>query len=236
MKAYYRKRLHGNSVFSIFINPYYFARKGLYISLSKYANRISGKVLDIGCGNKPYEVLFDVSEYIGLEIDTAENRVNKSADYYYDGKLIPFQDESYDGILCNQVLEHVFMPTNFIKEVSRVLKVDGKLLLSVPFVWDEHEQPVDYARYSSFGLRYMLESNGFEILSSDKTCADISIIFQLINAYIYKVLHTKYISINLIYTIILIAPVNILGFIFSKLLPRNIDLYLDNVVLAVKRK
>ena len=58
--------------------------------------------------------------------------------------------------MCNQVLEHVFNPDDFVREIARVLKPGGALLLTVPFVWNEHEQPYDYARYSSFGLRAFL--------------------------------------------------------------------------------
>ena len=56
------------------------------------------------------------------------------------------------------------------------------LLLSCPFVWDEHEQPYDYARYSSFGIRHILEQNGFEILELRKSINDFSIFPQLVNA------------------------------------------------------
>src|SRR3546814_6951319 len=55
------------------------------------------------------------------------------------------------------------------------------LLLTVPFVWDEHEQPYDYARYSTFGLKSLLERNGFNVLTQKKLLADSSILFQLIN-------------------------------------------------------
>ena len=205
----------------IFTNSFCFARKKLFISIKKYASCIKLKLLDVGCGKKPYEILFADSEYIGIEIDTKENRNIKKADYYYDGEIMPFPDASFDGLLCNQVYEHVFTPGKFISELNRVLKTGGKLIISVPFIWDGHKQPRDYARYSYYGLRYLLESNGFKILSHDKTGEDLSTIFQLINVYIYKILKTKYISIDLLFTFVLIVPVNIFGIIISKLLPKN---------------
>ena len=131
------------------------------------------------------------------------------------------------------MLEHVFDPDDFLKEINRVMKPGGKLLITVPFVWDEHEQPYDYARYSSFGLEYLLKKIGFEIINSHKTARNISVIFQLINMYIYKVL-----SFNLItklLSLVLIAPFNILGIILSVLLPDNNDLYLDNVIIVKKK-
>ena len=108
--------------------------------------------------------------------------------------------------------------------------------MTVPFVWDEHEQPYDYARYSSFGLNHILKENGFEIAEYRKSNNGLEVIFQLINAYIYKVTLTKSVYFNMLTTLILIAPINILGLILSKILPENDDLYLDNIVLAKKIK
>jgi hypothetical protein len=114
------------------------------------------------------------------------------------------------------------------------MKDEGVLLLTVPFVWDEHEQPFDYARYSSFGLIYILNKHGFEVIDYKKSIADIRVIFQMLNCYIQKkfAANSKYLSIMV--TILVIAPINILGFLVSKLFPNNYDLYLDSVVLVKK--
>jgi SAM-dependent methyltransferase len=192
--------------------------------------------LDIGCGTKPYESISNVSEYIGLEIDNESNRNNNYADYFYDGQVMPFKDKEFDSVMSNQVLEHVFNPDEFLKEINRVTKINGIFLITVPFVWDEHEQPYDYARYSSFGLKHILHKNGFEIIEQIKSNNGLEVIFQLINAYLYKITVTNNLYKNLFFTIIFMAPFNILGLILSKLLPKNDDLYLDNIVLAKKIK
>ncbi len=219
----------------IFVNPFYFARRGLYLHIKSLSSFIYGKTLDIGCGGKPYKNLCNSSEYIGLEIDSPENRKNKDADYFYDGKNIPFQDGEFDSVITNQVLEHVFNPDVFILEVNRVLKDGGILLISIPFIWDEHEQPYDYARYSSFGLKYLLENHGFSVIKYRKSINDIRVIFQLINGYIYKNTVTQNAYLNLFMAIILMSPLNILGELLYRILPKNDDLYLDSVVLAKKR-
>ena len=132
------------------------------------------------------------------------------ADYYYDGKTFPFKESEFDSVVTNQVLEHVFNPDEFLSEINRVLKINGKLLLTVPFVWDEHEQPYDYARYSSFGLKSLLEKNGFEILDLRKSVNDYSVLAQLFNAYIYKITRRNIFIKNLA-LILVIAPVTIFG-------------------------
>jgi len=138
-------------------------------------------------------------------------------------------------VITNQVFEHVFNPDKFLSEINRVTKRNGVLLLSVPFVWDEHEQPFDFARYTSFGLTHLLNTHGFEVLDLKKVQADFSLIFQLINIYLYKVTKNRNPYVNLITTVILMSSFNILGVLISKLLPANSDLYLNNIVLAVKK-
>jgi SAM-dependent methyltransferase len=155
-------------------------------------------------------------------------------DVFYDGKKFPFPDNQFDSVLTNQVLEHVFNPTEFLSEINRVLKPKGYLLLTVPFVWDEHEQPFDYGRYSSFGIKHILEKNHFVIVEYSKSCKGIKAVFQLMSLNIYKKFFSKNRLINVALTFLLISPFTILGIILSRFGQSNSDLFLDNVVLARK--
>jgi SAM-dependent methyltransferase len=219
----------------LLLNPFYFARRGLAASMRKYSSRLRGRLLDVGCGSKPYQALFTVDEYVGLEIESDASRARGIADLFYDGKIFPLDDGAFDSVLCNQVLEHVFQPDDFLREIHRILKPDGKLLLTVPFVWDEHEQPFDYARYSSFGLRALLEKNDFRILQHEKIGADASALFQLVNVYLYKLVEQWPFPFRPIATVGLMGSVNAIGMLAKALLPRNADFFLDQVVLAEKR-
>jgi SAM-dependent methyltransferase len=218
----------------LFVNPFYFAREGLYKNIRYLSKHIAGKILDVGCGQKPYEEMFEATDYVGLEIDTPGNRKDKKADFFYEGYRFPFENGEFDSAVTFQVFEHVFNPGDFLKEIHRVLKKDGMLLITAPFVWDEHEQPNDFARYSSFGLKYLLEKHGFKIVESRKSSADVGTIFQMINAYFYKITITQNNYVNLLSAVFLMAPFNILGKLLSGILPKNKDLYLDNIILAQK--
>ncbi len=218
----------------LFLNPFYLARKGLADKIREYSSSVSGRLLDVGCGSKPYRDLFNVTDYIGLDIDSANSRKRAIADYFYDGSKFPFADKEFEAVLCNQVLEHVFNPDEFLREIHRVLKPGGKLLLTVPFVWDEHEQPYDYARYSSFGLKALLEENGLKIVKHEKLGADASILFQLTNAYLYKITEPWNKYIRLVFTGLVMGSVNLTGILARMVLPKNTDLFLDHIVLAEK--
>ena len=221
-------------IFGLFVNPFYSTRKSLLKHIKSLSSEISGRVLDVGCGVKPYERLFSSKEYVGLEIESTD-KIDSKADFVYDGKTFPFKNASFDSVITNQVLEHVFHPEEFLSEIHRVLKKGGKLLLTVPFVWDEHEQPYDFARYSSFGLTSLLKRNGFEVIILKKSVNDIRFFTQLAAAYIYKVLFVKNRIIRLFIISVFISPVILFGEIIYHIFPKNNDLYLDNIVLAEKK-
>lgn len=236
LEVYTKKQKFNPDLIGLFINPFFFARRGLFKGMSNYSKDLSGDILDVGCGNKPYKELFRYDKYIGMDIENSgHDHKNEDIDVFYDGTIFPFDDRVFDGVLANQVLEHVFNPDEFLQQINRVLKVKGHLLLTVPFIWDEHEQPYDYGRYSSLGLRFLLEKNGFKIISHSKSVNDLRVVFQLLILYIYKAIRTKNKFINLILTIIFIGPINILGSVISFMLPRNNDLFLDNIIFAEKR-
>lgn len=87
------------------------------------------------------------------EIQFEQNDV----DMFYNGITFPIDSCSIDGVICTQVLEHVANPESLISEIERVLKPGGKLILTVPFLWQQHEKPYDFTRFTSFGLRRLLE-------------------------------------------------------------------------------
>jgi SAM-dependent methyltransferase len=123
----------------------------IYHDLRKHLPGLSGKLLDIGCGNSPFRHLLDpaISEYQGIDVEEAASFGYRNPDtIYYDGKVIPFADESFDALLCTEVLEHVFDPTQLIREMHRVLRPEGFAVVTIPWSARFHYQPFDYHRYT----------------------------------------------------------------------------------------
>jgi SAM-dependent methyltransferase len=222
------------SYLGVLINPFFLARREIFKQISKYSGELTGKILDVGCGSTPYKNLFKFSTYIGLEYDTPVARKKQTADAYYTGNQMPFENESFDCILCTQVLEHVFEPEKFLRELSRVAKSDARMMLTVPFLWNEHEQPYDFARYTSFGLRDLMARNGWEIERSKKLNNGFLAILQLLNAHIYSQCQRLGPKFGLLISCFLTAPFNLLGLIFKKNDKYESDLYLDNFIIARK--
>ena len=220
----------------IWINPFFIIRKGLFNGVRQTSKEITGgKLLDIGCGSKPYENLFDVEEYIGIDLRiSGHDHKSSKVDKYYDGKVIPFDDEFFDNAFSSEVFEHIFNIDEVLSEIHRVMKNNGKLCITCPFVWDEHEQPYDFARYTSYGIRHLLNKNGFELIQFNKSTSYLAKIFQMLSAYVFQHLLPKNKYGRFILTPIFVAPINIIGSILNFTLPSADTFYHNNIVLAKK--
>ena len=220
---------------SIFINPCFIARDGIYRNILCNADAISGKVLDIGCGSKPYEQLFrNVESYIGVDVENSgHDHVNIKVDFFYDGKTLPFGDEEFDNVICFEVLEHVFDINDLLREAQRVLKPGGLMLISIPFAWEEHEIPYDFARYTSYGLTHIINSNGFKVLQLSKTTTYALAICQIFIVYLFSYCFPRC-SLARGFALLLVFPLNVLAFVLDSVLPKQYKYFCNCVVLAEK--
>ncbi|MBS1730963.1 MAG: class I SAM-dependent methyltransferase [Bacteroidetes bacterium] len=220
-------------------HPFYIIRRELKKKMEKFAPSLHGRLLDFGCGSKPYESLFQTEEYIGLDYyNEGHPHENENIDVFYDGKNFPFEDNHFDCILCSEVVEHIFNLPEILLEMNRVLKKDGLLLLTCPFVWNEHEVPFDFARYSQFALKSLLENAGFEIVRFEKSGNFILAITQLKVLYFYnhcKRLLGNFFLLRWIYKGLFVFIPNAGGLLLNLILPKDHSLYLNNIVLAKKK-
>ncbi|MFA6473939.1 MAG: class I SAM-dependent methyltransferase [Patescibacteria group bacterium] len=230
-----KSKLFRPGIIGLLINPFYLVRISIYKAIKKNAHELQGMTLDFGCGDKPYEHLFTVQKYVGIDVQqVGHDHESEPVDVYYDGKVIPFGNGYFDSCFSSQVFEHIFELENSLKEIHRVLKPDGTCLFIAPFVWDEHEVPFDFGRYSSFGLAYLLEKNGFQILKQEKDSHFAEVLAQLLCLYIYNILDTKNRYLNTLLCTIFIFPFTVLGLIIKYLAPRNSKLYFNNVFVVKK--
>jgi len=159
--------------------------------LEAVAPQSRGRLLDVGCGDKPFEQVFRpyVNEYVGIEHEatfsaTAAKLGRARPDYVYDGERIPFEDGSFDTVLSIQVLEHTPRPRQLLAEMARVLKDDGVLILAAPFSFRLHEEPHDYFRYSPNGLRELCRDAGLIIEHVHQVGSLWSLIGHKLNSYL----------------------------------------------------
>jgi len=133
---------------------------------SKHAR---GRLLDLGCGAKPYQTLFApfVESHFGVDFgETAELHYGEKtkADLLIDGTDTKLPAGSFDTLLSTQVLEHVYDTKAFVRECHRLLAPGGKAILTVPFLWQTHAEPNDFYRFTRYSLRKLFEEQGFQVL------------------------------------------------------------------------
>lgn len=122
------------------------------------------RVLDAGAGRSPYRKLFKHARYETADFAQLDPSKYRRLDYVCDIAELPMADGRYDRIICNQVLEHVPEPAKALAELFRVLKPGGRLFLSAPLYFQEHQKPYDFYRYTQYGFRRLFEEAGFEIV------------------------------------------------------------------------
>lgn len=224
------------SPIGIFLNPTYLIRSRLWRNISRHAPGVKGKVLDFGCGSKPYEGLFVNREnYVGVDIaKSGHNHNDSKVDVFWDGKTLPFDDNFFDACVSFEVFEHVFNPEAVLAELKRVLKPGGSLVITTPFVYGEHEVPFDFARYTSFGLRHLLTEAGFQVKTLEKIGDENLAIGQLLVDYVSnRVPRVKYLGFVL--KAIFTAPIIIAALAFSAVGRKREDTPLYLNLLAVAR-
>jgi SAM-dependent methyltransferase len=220
-----------------FTEPFFLARRALRLGVSRHADKLGGLLVDIGCGVKPYAELFEHCSHVGLEVTHSSPRGSaRKPDVHFDGRTLPLKSGCADSVLCTQVLEHVFRPVEFVSEIHRILKPGGRLLLTVPFMWDEHEQPFDCARYTSFGLRHMLEGAGLRIVAQEKTLAGLPTLGQLGLCWLYKRVHSWPRTLRVATLAAFSLPINFMALLAECLPTANADLYLDNIVVCERHE
>lgn len=111
------------------------------------------------------------------------------------------------------------------------------MLVSVPFVWNEHETPYDFGRYTSFGLRDLLERNGFAVLEVRKSTSWIEIVFQMgiefLRFQFSKIAQSG--KVRFLMQILFIFPITLFGVVCNALLPNSDSFYGDTIVLCEKK-
>lgn len=123
------------------------------------------RVLDAGAGEGQYAHHFAAQRYCGVDLAVGDAAWNYSRlDVLADLTALPFRAGAFAAALHIVTIEHLREPGAALAEMARSLEAGGLLLVAAPHEWEIHQAPHDYFRYTRYGLQYLLEKAGFEIL------------------------------------------------------------------------
>ena len=212
------------------LSPFFLARRAITTALRESAPYVRGTTLDIGCGNKPYEQLFQTKRYVG--IDLPSNLTNSDViDSYASGLALPFAASVFDTVVCSEVLEHVPQPDVLLGEAWRVLRPGGHLVLTTPQTWGLHEEPHDYYRYTQYGLSWLAERAGFQVVSVAPTTGFFATWAARTSDFLFlRLAYGRGIVLELMFGI-LVAVIQVAGWTVERIVGRIGDT-LDNILIA----
>ncbi|MCL5432851.1 MAG: class I SAM-dependent methyltransferase [Patescibacteria group bacterium] len=228
------------------LSPHFLIKYYLYSDIKKITAKynFSGSIIDVGCGNKPYKKLFNKTKsYKGIDFKTYSKNFSfydEKPDFYFDEKYnktfkLPFKTNNFDNALSFQVLEHHKKPEIMIKEILRIIKKGGLLLVSFPLIWGLHEEPNDYYRFTEYGMNELVKKYGGKIITIKKQGAIFSTVSVLANDYFVNLIQKN----RIFYLLLFVYPALLLFsyscLIFDKIFSSD-KVFLNYVALIKKER
>jgi len=210
--------------YSVFINPYFISRRSLLVSIKKFASETDkdAVILDVGCGIKPYRAFFASTQYTGIDIQGGGHSDEaKEVTRYFDGYTIPFPDNSFDTLLCTEVLEHADDPEMLVAECARVLKKGGRAYFSMPFVYPEHEVPYDFRRFTHFEHQRLFAKNNFLNITTEKTTGFFGTFGQIFSVWVFEGIPFRSTILKTLLAMFILAPIQALSLLLDRITRRS---------------
>lgn len=147
------------------LHPQWFAFYREDRELRLACSTLKGTVTDIGCADaKPRHYLPSGCQYIGIDYySTATEWYDTHPDLFADAQSLPLINSCSDHVLLLDVLEHIPDPDRCLAEINRILKPGGSLIIQVPFMYPVHDAPLDFHRWTRFGLLNAAKRNGYHV-------------------------------------------------------------------------
>ena len=145
--------------------------------------RAGQRILDVGCGDRPFLRFLEHVEYIGIDFRPQDPSI-----IAHDLTTpLPFGDSEFDGIILSEVLEHIPNPFDLLSQVKRVAKPGAVVFLSTPFALPVHGSPFDFYRYTNFFYDRIFELFSWEKLEFSSSNSVLSTPFQISNQIVLGV-------------------------------------------------
>lgn len=210
------------------LHPQWFSFRNEHWHKIQIGRQVEGTVLDIGCTDQYIETFIEANHYyIGLDYyQTATHWYATQPHVYGDAQTLPFPDNSMDAVLLLDVLEHLPRPEVCFIEIARVLKPAGIFVLQVPFIYPIHDAPLDFQRWTRYGLQQLVYKYDFTIRQEIQIGKPLETAGLLLNIALSKTILNWLQQKNpaLIFSIlapVAVLSVNLLCWLFSLITPMD---------------
>jgi len=228
----YTPRIHKGAYFVI-----KHLQKFIESSINQYV-KAGSTIADVGCGEQPMRPLIKEKggQYIG--IDVSQNSQN-NVDIVCSATSIELADNSVDNILCTEVIEHIPDIDKVFSELTRILRSDGYIILTCPFLYFLHEEPHDFNRPTPHLIQHMADKYSLRVVKLEKTGNEIEVICTVFDSILSEYIFSNRI-VQFVWNVLRIGPrllSNSVTLIISKIFDRilNKKYYLTNVVIFQKK-
>jgi SAM-dependent methyltransferase len=184
------------------------------------------KILDIGCGERPFNVLFPDAFYVGTDF----TMVGAQPDVLADNNFLPFKDNSFDGVIASETLEHTPDYEHAISEMVRVTRSGGYIFISVPFIFPLHYHSFDFQRITEY--RFSQLFNSHEIIELEPSNTIFSTWLMVLEYALVHVLEAS--AFFSIVQLFLVTLINVIVILVDSVFPGFIE-FLFNIP-GIKRK
>ena len=150
MKAWLGKRILGMSKA--------LSRQGLYEFVAAECQAIApgSVVLNVGAGGEIGRILEEAARAVGFKVVGFDLDPERGPDLVGDICSFDFGTKRFDVVVCCEVLEHLPEPHCGISTIHAILKPQGHLILTTPFMLPMHDRPHDFYRFTRHGLEFLL--------------------------------------------------------------------------------
>ena len=169
-----------------------------FLSNAKKTDRI----LNIGSGGDISQVIKSCLSKKNIGFLSSDIDPNRSPDFVDDIVNSKLESNSFDLIICAEVLEHVEDPYKAANNLIRILDDGGKIFISTPFIFPTHDAPYDFFRYTEFGLKKIFSNQGEVVFFKPKNnYIDSFILLTLRGLYLRDARITAFVALHFCWNI-----------------------------------
>lgn len=147
------------------------SRHRIVVALERARSHARGRLLDVGCGSKPFAPVLagHVEDYLGVDLPGSVDLARTSdlqPEVFARAEALPFRDESFDTLLSLSMLNYLPDPRAFLAEGRRVLRKGGMAMLDFTQMTPHDPRVPDYLRFTRTAATLLLEQAGFQVVEA----------------------------------------------------------------------